>query len=99
MIFPSGKHYRSFELVHGAPDSIIEGDMRQALLTGLMDKATLIIFSIDCCKDLIENLDPISPLVLCALADDASESPKTFYHMVGAGTKPNTPQDPPKSPQ
>ena len=39
--------YRSFELVHGAPDSIIEGDMRQALLTGLMDRATVIISSID----------------------------------------------------
>ena len=43
-----------------------------------MDKATVIISSIDSCEDLIENLDPISPLVLRALADDTSESPKNF---------------------
>ena len=75
------------DLVHGAPDATLEGDMRQTLLTGLMDKSTPIISSIDSCQDLIDSIDPISPVVLRALADDASEDIGLLSPEAKAGVK------------
>ena len=83
----SGKHYRSFELVHGTTDAALEGALRQTLLTGLMDKTTPIIDSTDSCQELIDKMDPISPLVLRALADDTSLDIGLLSPEVKAGVK------------
>ena len=67
----NGKHYRSFDLVHGTPDANMEGALCQVLLTGLMDTATPIIDSADACQKVIDQMDPISPVMLRALAEDS----------------------------
>ena len=81
-----GTHFRRVEMSHGTPDPTMEKEMRQALSTSLLDPSICLLNSVESCKKILHNLDPISPVILRALVDKPEEGTGIFSHEVAIET-------------
>ena len=65
-----GKHFSSIKMIHGAPESQQDKDMRQSLSVGLLNKENPVplITTVDSCRDFLATLEALPPATITSLA-------------------------------
>ena len=100
-----GRHFASIKMIHGAPESQIDKDMRQRLSVGLLckDNPVPLITTVNSCRDFLAKLQPLSPAILTSLhagrilhdwlSNPKDAIPTVTYHKAKSGTSSDVGED------